>query len=264
MTATITYTDTLTGPASAVTTQGAARPISSRARGAWPWFSKLRGVPLRVAVAEDSLLVREGVRLLLAAEPDLVLSGVFGDGESLLAGVDADRPDVVLTDIRMPPTHTDEGIRAADRLARTHPGLGVLVLSQHLDPGYVVRLFAGGSAGRGYLLKERLGDIAVLVSALREVAAGGSVVDPKVVDVLVRPRPPSPLDRLSPREREVLALVAQAKGNAAIAAELVLTERAVEKHIGSIFTKLDVGGDAGEHRRVRAVLTYLTELESTR
>ena len=203
--------------------------------------------------------------MLLAAEADMVLSGVFGDAESLLAGVDADRPDVVLTDIRMPPTHTDEGIRAADRLARTHPGLGVLVLSQHLDPGYAVRLFAGGGAGRGYLLKERLGDIAVLVSALREVAAGGSVLDPKVVDVLVRPRPPSsPLDRLSPREREVLALVAQAKGNAAIAAELVLTERAVEKHIGSIFTKLDVGGDAGEHRRVRAVLTYLTELESSR
>jgi DNA-binding NarL/FixJ family response regulator len=223
-----------------------------------------RCVPLRVAVAEDSLLVREGVRLLLAAEPDLLISGVFRDGESLLAGVDADPPDVVLTDIRMPPTYTDEGIRAADRLSRTHPGLGVLVLSQHLGPGYVVRLFVRGSAGRGYLLKERLGDIAVLVGALRDVAAGGSVVDPKVVDVLVRPMAPSPLDRLSPREREVLALVAQAKGNAAIAAELVLTERAVEKHIGSIFTKLDVGGDAGEHRRVRAVLTYLTGMEATR
>jgi DNA-binding NarL/FixJ family response regulator len=224
----------------------------------------LGGVPLRVAVAEDSLLVREGVRLLLAEEPDLVVVGAYRDGDALLAGVDADPPDVVLTDIRMPPTHTDEGIRVADRLGRTHPGLGVLVLSQHLDPGYAVRLFAQGSAGRGYLLKERLGDIAVLVSALREVAAGGSVVDPKVVDVLVRPRTRSPLDRLSPREREVLALVAQAKSNAAIAGELVVSERAVEKHIGSIFTKLGVGGDTGEHRRVRAVLTYLTEMEATR
>jgi DNA-binding NarL/FixJ family response regulator len=220
-------------------------------------------VPLRVAVAEDSLLVREGVRLLLAGEPDLAVSGVYHDMDALLAGVDAEPPDVVLTDIRMPPTHTDEGIRAADRFAGSHPGLGVLVLSQHLDPVYAVRLFARGSAGRGYLLKERLGDIATLVNALREVAAGGSVVDPKVVDVLVRPKASSPLDRLSPREREVLALVAQAKTNAAIAAELVLTERAVEKHIGSIFTKLDVGDD-GEHRRVRAVLMYLTEMATSR
>jgi DNA-binding NarL/FixJ family response regulator len=224
----------------------------------------LRGVPLRAAVAEDSLLVREGVRLLLAGEPDLAVAGVYHDGDALLAGIDADRPDVVLTDIRMPPTHTDEGIRAADRLALTHPGLGVLVLSQHLEPGYAVRLFSRGSAGRGYLLKERLGDVATLVGALREVAAGGSVVDPKVVDVLVHPKVASPLDRLSPREREVLALVAQAKTNAAIAAELVLTERAVEKHIGSIFTKLDVGGDVTAHRRVRAVLTYLTEMAATR
>jgi DNA-binding NarL/FixJ family response regulator len=224
----------------------------------------LADVSLRVAVAEDSLLVREGVRLLLAEELDMVIAGVYGDADGLLAGVESDPPDVVLTDIRMPPTHTDEGIRVADRLAVTHPGLGVLVLSQHLDPSYAVRLFARGSAGRGYLLKERLGDIAVLVSALRDVAGGGIVVDPKVVDVLVRPRASSPLDRLSPREREVLDLVAQAKSNAAIAAELVVTERAVEKHIGSIFTKLGVGGDTGEHRRVRAVLTYLTEMESTR
>jgi len=215
-------------------------------------------------VAEDSLLVREGVRLLLAAEPGLAVAGVYHSGEALLSGVDADRPDVVLTDIRMPPTHTDEGIRAADRLAQTHPGLGVLVLSQHLEPGYAVRLFARGSSGRGYLLKERLGDAAALVGALREVAAGGSVVDSKVVDMLVHPKAASPLDRLSPREREVLELVAQAKTNAAIAAELVLTERAVEKHIGSIFTKLDVGGDATAHRRVRAVLTYLNEMGTTR
>jgi DNA-binding NarL/FixJ family response regulator len=170
---------------------------------------------------------------------------------------------VVLTDIRMPPTLTDEGIRAADRLTDSHPGLGVLVLSQVLEPTYALRLFARGSAGRGYLLKERLGDVAVLVTALHEVAAGGSVVDPKVVDVLIRPKAASPLDRLSPRERQVLALVAQAKTNAAIAVELVLTDRAVEKHVGSIFTKLDVG-DEGEHRRVRAVLTYLTEMESNR
>lgn len=220
-------------------------------------------MPLRVAVAEDNLLVREGVRLLLASEPGFAVSGVYHDVDTLLGGVVADPPDVVLTDIRMPPTHTDEGIRAADRLAGSHPGLGVLVLSQHLDPGYAVRLFAHGSAGRGYLLKERLGDIAVLVNALHEVAVGGSVVDPKVVDVLVRPRTPSPLDRLSPRERQVLGLVAQAKSNAAIAAELVLTDRAVEKHIGSIFTKLDVGDD-GENRRVRAVLTYLTEMGTSR
>jgi DNA-binding NarL/FixJ family response regulator len=221
------------------------------------------GVPLRVAVAEDSLLVREGARLLLSSEPGLAVCGVYRDLEALLSGVGAERPDVVLTDIRMPPTYSDEGIRAADRLADSAPGLGVVVLSQHLDPGYAVRLFARGSAGRGYLLKERLGDITVLVNALREVAAGGSVVDPKVVDVLVRPRSASPLDRLSPREREVLALVAQAKTNAAIAADLVLSERAVEKHIGSIFTKLDVG-DVGEHRRVRAVLTYLTEMATSR
>jgi DNA-binding NarL/FixJ family response regulator len=221
-------------------------------------------VPLRVAVAEDSLLVREGVRVLLTSEPDLAVCGVYHDMDSLVGGVASERPDVVLADIRMPPTHTDEGIRAADRFAVTDPGLGVLILSQHLDPTYAIRLFARGSAGRGYLLKERLGDIAVLVNALREVAAGGSVVDPKVVDLLVRPKSSSPLDRLSPREREVLALVAQAKTNAAIAAELVLTERAVEKHIGSIFTKLDVGGADSEHRRVRAVLTYLTEMGATR
>jgi DNA-binding NarL/FixJ family response regulator len=189
-------------------------------------------IAVAVAVAEDSLLVREGVRLLLSSEPDLAVCGVCRDVDTLLAGVEAERPDVVLTDIRMPPTYTDEGIRAADRFADTDPGLGVLVLSQHLDPGYAVRLFARGSSGRGYLLKERLGDIAVLVNALREIAAGGSVVDPKVVDVLARPRAPSPLDRLSLREREVLALVAQAKMNAAIAAELVLSERAVEEHIG--------------------------------
>lgn len=212
---------------------------------------------LRVVVAEDSLLVREGIRRLIDNEPDLQLAGVHHEVDGLLAGVDADPPDVVLTDIRMPPTGTDEGVRAARRLAQSHPDLGVLVLSQHLEPSYAIRLLEHGAAGRGYLLKERLGDVATLVRALREVAAGGSVIDPRVVEVLVAARAGSPLDRLSPRELEVLELLAQARSNAAIAAELFLTERAVEKNVGSIFTKLGLAPESAEHRRVRAVLTYL-------
>lgn len=214
---------------------------------------------LRVVVAEDSLLVREGIRRLIDGEPELLLSGVHHDVDSLLAAVDADPPDVVLTDIRMPPTGTDEGIRAARRLAESHPGLGVLVLSQHLEPSYAIRLLEHGAAGRGYLLKERLGDVATLVRALREVARGGSVVDPRVVEALVAAGQGSALDRLSPREREVLELLAQARSNAAIASELFLSERAVEKNVGSIFTKLGLAPESAEHRRVRAVLTYLEQ-----
>lgn len=214
---------------------------------------------LRVVVAEDSLLVREGIRRLVEGEPSLLLVGVHHDVDGLLAGVDADPPDVVLTDIRMPPTGTDEGIRAARRLADSHPDLGVLVLSQHLEPSYAIRLLEHGAAGRGYLLKERVGDVATLVRALHEIAAGGSVVDPRVVEVLIRARAQSPLDRLSPREREVLALLAQARSNAAIAAELRLSDRAVEKHVGSLFTKLGLPAESTEHRRVRAVLIHLEQ-----
>lgn len=219
-------------------------------------------MPIRVVLAEDSYLVREGVRLLIESEPELALVAVCEDLDSLLAAIEVHRPDVVLTDIRMPPTGTDEGIRAAQHLRATSPETGVVVLSQYADPAYALTLFDEGSERRAYLLKERIGDVDQLLRAIREVASGGSVIDPKVVETLVSARSAasrSVLGQLTPREREVLGEMAQGKNNAAIAAALFLTERAIEKHINSIFSKLGLTGERDTNRRVRAVLLFLSE-----
>ncbi len=224
--------------------------------------------PLRLVLAEDSFLVREGIKLLVGAEPGLELVADCGDLPALLAAVDEHDPDVVLTDIRMPPTNTDEGIRAAETLRDSHPDVGVVVLSQYVEPGWALQLLERGSGGRAYLLKERVGDLGELTRAIQTVADGGSVIDPKVVDTLVDARlqrEASVLDRLTPRELEVLGEIAQGRNNAGIAETLVLSERAVEKHINSIFSKLDLAlADDHIHRRVRAVLLYLAEQDLTR
>jgi len=219
-------------------------------------------MPIRVVLAEDNLLIREGVRALLDAEGEIAVVAACGDYDALLAAVEAERPDVVLTDIRMPPTGADEGIRAAARLRRSHPTVGVVVLSQYDDPAYVLALLEGGSGRRAYLLKERVADPEQLVGAIRAVAAGGSYIDPKVVEALVAARARaarSPLADLTPREREVLAAMAQGKNNAAVAAALALTPRAVEKHINAIFSKLLLGEEPDVDRRVKAVLLFLAE-----
>jgi DNA-binding NarL/FixJ family response regulator len=228
-------------------------------------------MPIRVVVADDNYLIREGVRRLLELQPDLETVAVCGDLDSLLAAVARENPDVVVTDIRMPPTGLDEGIQAAQLLRESHPSTGVVVLSQHADPTYAIELFEQGTAGRGYLLKERVDDIEQLVGAIRTVAAGGSVVDPAIVDTLVsaRLRPgssplddltgSSPLDELTPRERDVLREIAEGKSNAAVAATLFITERAVEKVSHSIFSKLDLSFEDNVNRRVKAVLLYLSE-----
>jgi DNA-binding NarL/FixJ family response regulator len=222
----------------------------------------VRRVAVRVVVGEDSLLVREGVAQLLAASPSLELVAACEDFDSLMAAIERERPDVVLTDIRMPPTKSDEGVRVAARLRETHPGIGVIVLSQYSDPGYVLALLEAGSDRRGYLLKERLHDRGELVSAIGTVARGGSVIDPKVVEVLVAAKARaegSPLAELTGREREVLAEIAEAKSNGAIADSLVLTKRAVEKHINSIFMKLGLAGADDVSKRVKATLLFLAE-----
>ncbi len=219
-------------------------------------------VAIRVVLADDHYLVREGVRSLLEAESELEVVAVCEDLDSLLGAVDAERPDVVVTDIRMPPGNTDEGIQAAERLRETHPGVGVVVLSQYAAPSYVLALLDRGSAGRAYLLKERVEDVEQLVAAIRTVADGGSVIDPKVVDALVAENArngDSPLNELTPRERDVLREMAEGKNNAAIAESLVLAERSVEKVIHSIFLKLDLTWETAVHRRVKAVILYLAE-----
>ena len=219
-------------------------------------------MPLRVALADDHYLVREGTRRLLEAQPDVEVVAVCEDLDSLLAAVAAERPDVVVTDIRMPPTSTDEGIRAAELLRETDPGIGVVVLSQYAEPQYALPLLEHGSEGRAYLLKERVEDVEQLVGAIRTVAAGGSVVDPKVVEALVAANArteQSPLHDLTPRERDVLREMASGKNNAAIAAELFLTERSVEKVIHSIFLKLGLTWETAVHKRVTAVVMYLAE-----
>lgn len=213
-----------------------------------------------MVLAEDNYLVREGVRLLIEGEEELELVGVCEDLDTLLAAVEAEKPDVVLTDIRMPPTGTDEGVRAAEILRESHPDTGVVVLSQYADPAYALALLDKGSEGRAYLLKERVSDVGELLRAIREVSNGGSVIDPKVVEGLVAARSrakESPLSRLTPREKEILAEMASGKNNAGIAAALVLTERAVEKHINSIFSKLGLSEEPAVHRRVKAVLLFL-------
>ena len=217
---------------------------------------------LRVVIAEDNALLREGLRGLISAVDDLSLVATCASLDELFTALDAQAPDVVLTDIRMPPTRSDEGLQAARHCRKHFPGTGVVLLSQFADPGYVKALLEDGAEGRGYLLKERVGDVAELVSALRTVAAGGSVVDPKVVEALVQSgsrRGNADLDRLSTREREVLGQMALGHNNAAIATSLFITQRAVEKHINSIFAKLGVGVEDQAHPRVRAVLMYLSE-----
>ncbi len=222
---------------------------------------------IRVVVAEDSMLVREGIARLLDGAPDVDLVGAHGDYDALLAAIDGERPHVVLTDIKMPPTSTDEGIRLSMRLRETHPDVGVVVLSQYAEPGYVLGVFESGSDRRAYLLKERLHDRSTLVGAIRSVAAGGSTVDPKVVEVLVAARTgveASPLGQLTPREREVLSEIAQGKSNAAIAESLYLTKRAVEKHINSIFLKLELDNADDVSKRVKATLMFLADVYGKR
>lgn len=217
---------------------------------------------IRVVLADDHYLVREGIRRLIETEPELELAAVCEDLDSLLAAIDAEKPDVVLTDIRMPPSHTDEGVQAAEYLRRVRPDAGVVLLSQYADPQYALAFLERGSKGRGYLLKERVSDIQQLLATIRTVANGGSSIDPKVIDALVSARSKaaaSPLTHLTPRELEILSEMAQGKNNAAIAAALVLSERAVEKHISSIFSKLNLTEERETHRRVKAVLLFLSD-----
>jgi DNA-binding NarL/FixJ family response regulator len=220
---------------------------------------------IRVVVGEDEYLIREALQNILAGVNDVEVVRFCIDAGSLLAAVEEEEPDAVLTDIRMPPTHTDEGIRVAQTLRVSHPSIGVVVLSQFADPDYALALLDAGSAGRAYLLKERVSEPAELIAAIKAVIDGGSVIDPKVVEVLVRARSfgaQSPLASLTPREREVLAELAQGKSNAAIASSLVLTKRAVEKHINSIFLKLELPSPDDVSRRVKAALLFLASGES--
>jgi DNA-binding NarL/FixJ family response regulator len=219
-------------------------------------------VALRIVFAEDDYLVREGTAALLADVGDVEVVAAVADRDGLLAAVQEHGPDAVLTDIRMPPTKTTEGIDAARRIREEHPKTGVVVLSQYAEEEYAYELLKDGAEGLGYLLKERVADVEEIVRALRDVAAGGSVLDPKVVEGLVARRDRearSPLAHLTDREREVLSLMAEGKNNAAIAASLYLTERAVEKHINSLFHKLGLSEEPNVHRRVMAVLTFLRE-----
>lgn len=221
-----------------------------------------RLVAIRVVLAEDQYLVREGLRRLLESSDEVEVVAVCEDLESLLTAVEAQQPDVVVTDIRMPPGDTDEGIQAATRLRETSPEVGVVVLSQYATPSYALALLEGGSEGRAYLLKERVKELDQLVAAIRAVSEGGSVMDPKVVDALVAVNArsdESPLNELTPRERDVLREMAEGKNNAAIARTLVLTERSVEKVIHSIFLKLGLTWEEAVHKRVKAVVLYLAE-----
>jgi DNA-binding NarL/FixJ family response regulator len=219
-------------------------------------------MPIRLVLAEDHYLVREGLRRLLETQPDLDVAAVCGDLSSLLCAVKAKQPDVVVTDIRMPPSDTDEGIQAAERLRETNPEVGVVVLSQYASPSYLLALLEGGSARRAYLLKERVKDLEQLVAAIHTVAEGGSMIDPKVVEMLVAESArgeESPLNQLTPRESDVLREMAEGKNNAAIADTLFLTERSVEKVIHSIFLKLGLTWETTVHKRVKAVILYLAE-----
>jgi DNA-binding NarL/FixJ family response regulator len=212
---------------------------------------------LRVVIAEDAALFREGLARLIESRGHRVAAAV-ADGDALLGAVDEHRPDVVVADIRMPPTHTDEGLRAAIDLRARHPGTGVLVLSQYVETRYAARLLEGTAAGVGYLLKDRVADVAEFADALERVAAGGTALDPEVVSQLVRvSRRADGLATLTPRERDVLALMAEGKSNAGIAAALVITESVVEKHVASIFGKLRLPPSEADNRRVLAVLRYL-------
>jgi DNA-binding NarL/FixJ family response regulator len=220
----------------------------------------LADMPIRVVLADDSYLIRQAVAGLIADEDDLEGVAVADDFYGLIAAVKEHEPDVVVTDVRMPPTSSDEGIRAAQLIRESHPGIGVVVLSQFVRQEYAAQLFAGGSQGRAYLLKDRVAEAGQLAHAIREVARGGSVIDPLVVDALIQTSGDEgmPIERLSRREHEVLREMAKGRNNAGIADALTLTERAVAKHINSIFTKLDLREEESAHRRVQAVLMYLS------
>ncbi|NUR93111.1 MAG: response regulator transcription factor [Nonomuraea sp.] len=211
---------------------------------------------MRVVLAEDSVLLREGLIRLLDASGMRVVAAV-DEAEGLLRAVEEHGPELVITDVRMPPTHTDEGLRAALVLRRQHPGLAVLVLSQYVEERYAARLLASASGGVGYLLKDRVADVTEFIDALRRVAGGGTALDPEVVAQLLLRGNSDPLERLTPREHEVLKLMAEGRSNAGIGQSLVLSEGAVGKHIGNIFSKLDLSPAEGDHRRVLAVLQFL-------
>ena len=223
---------------------------------------------IRVVLGEDSYIVREGLRQLLASAQGIEIAAECEDLDSLLREIEAHRPDVVLTDIRMPPTQSDEGIRVAAHLRTAHPAIGVVVLSQYADPSYVLELLDAGSDGRAYLLKEGVHDRRQLVAAIEAVANGQSVIDPKIVEVLVAAKARSersPLAELTPRELEVLAAIAEGKSNAAISESLVLTKRAVEKHINAIFLKLNLSPSQASDDvspRVKATLVFLSESDA--
>jgi DNA-binding NarL/FixJ family response regulator len=217
---------------------------------------------IRLALGDDTLIVREGLRQMLSSDPRLDVVAVVADADSLREACDRERPDVVVTDIRMPPTNTDEGIRIAMELRDRHPEMGVVVLSQFSDSYYALALLERGSDRRAYLLKERVHNRAELTAAIDAVAAGGSMIDPKIVETLVRTRAQvehSPLNELTDREREVLSEIAQGKSNSAIAESLFLTKRAVEKHINAIFMKLGLADEQDVSKRVKAALMLLTE-----
>jgi DNA-binding NarL/FixJ family response regulator len=220
------------------------------------------GRPIRVVAADDSYLIRESLTVTLAAEPEIELVSVCSNGKELEACIAAEHPSVVILDIRMPPSGTDEGVRVANRLRETNPEIGVLVLSQYAEAAYALALLESGSARRAYLLKERIRDKAELVRAVTTLARGGSVIDSQIVDVLIEARARvarSPLAELTPRERELLGEIAEGKSNAAIAESLVLSKRAVEKHVNAIFSKLDLRDAQDVSRRVKAALLYLAE-----
>ena len=213
---------------------------------------------MRIVVADDSLLFREGLVRVLE-ERDFEVIGQMENADDLLRRVGGLKPDAAVIDIRMPPTHTDEGLRAALEIGEQHPDVGVLVLSQYVQADYAVRLLEGGTAGRGYLLKDRVGDLDSLAEAVRRVGEGGSVVDPEVVSFLVgkREEEDGPLGELTGREREILAMMAEGRSNTGICERLVLSPRTVESHVGNIFSKLGLAAAADDHRRVLAVLAYL-------
>ena len=212
---------------------------------------------MRVVVADDSVLLRQGVVSVLEGAGFEVVAQA-GDADDLVRKVGAHKPDVAIIDVRMPPDHTDDGLRAAIRLRAEHPDLRVLVLSQYVEPDYAQALLSNNAAGVGYLLKDSVADVERFIDAVERVAGGGSALDPEVVSHLVgRQQPNSPIERLTPREREVLELMAEGRSNAAIAESFVVSERAVEKHVTSIFGKLDLAPAPADHRRVLAVLAYL-------
>ncbi|WP_410615559.1 response regulator [Amycolatopsis sp. lyj-109] len=211
---------------------------------------------MRVVIAEDAVLLRAGVIRLLADE-GIETAAAVDNGDDLLGAIKEHRPDLAIVDVRMPPTFTDEGLRAALAARKEIPGLPVLVLSQYVEESYAVELLSGGAGGVGYLLKERVADVADFLDAVRRVAGGGTAIDPDVIAQLMARGRRNPLDALTARESEVLGLMAQGLSNTAIANSLVVSHGAVEKHIGNIFSKLGLEASAEEHRRVRAVLTYL-------